>query len=264
MKRLLGTAILLTTMTAMVVVVYLLMRWDATGLDRLRSLTSPAVTAPVPVSPAVEPPSRPEPAATGMTTARLPAADLPPLSAHLAGTILGRHPGEHRAVVEDELLDQRLTLAAGERLQGRMISAIARGYIRLRLPSGKEELLVMADTSHPDALIQTVGTDEYRVDRRRLAEAIHWDVRHLRDEVELRPHLQRFQLAGVRLVRVPPQSFAAQAGLQSSDVVTAVNGIPLNSLPTALAIYHLARQSPSITLELSRQGAPRTLRYHLE
>lgn len=222
---------------------------------------SPSLPADVPT--ALEPSAvRPSPlreAAWPLPDAR--SAGLAPLNATLLGTVIGRHPMSHRAVVEEGHLATRRFLMIGEPLQGRLLTAIERGFIRLRRPDGEEERLTLDNAHHADALIQTVGPDRYRVDRQRLLEAIRGDMNRLRAQVQLQPALEQFQLVGLRVSGVQPKSLVAQAGLQDGDVIRFVNDTALESLPALLAAYYAARTEQELSLGIQRKGAPRTLRY---
>lgn len=207
---------------------------------------------------------------TSATLVRQPVRDmtqtgqaLAPLQAKLLGTAVERDPKASRAFVRETLTKQQVTLALGQGLQGRVLSHIARGFVRLRRPDGTEELLTIESTTSADAIIQARGADEYQVDKRRLVNAIKGDVRALWAQGRLTPHLEQFQLAGFELSEVQPDSFIEQAGLKPHDIITSVNGKPLTSLPAALAVYDSARHSHDIAVELKRQGDHHTLRYFI-
>jgi type II secretory pathway component PulC len=186
---------------------------------------------------------------------------LAPLQAKLLWTVVEADSSSSRAFVRETLTKRQLTLALGEALQGRTLSHIARGFVRLRRADGAEELLTIEDTTSADAIIQSRGADEYHVDKRRLVDAIKGDVRALWAQGRLNPRIEQFQLAGFELSEVRPESFIEQAGLKSHDVLTAVNGKPLSSFSAAFAAYDSARHSKDIAVEVNRQGDHYTLRY---
>lgn len=189
---------------------------------------------------------------------------LAPLQAELMGTVVGRQPREAQAFLLDTSQPRRLILALGEPFQGRVLSHVGRGFVKFRRPDGNEDSLFLENTQHPEAIIQAVGAGGYRVDRRRLAEAVHGDASQLLSQAQLKPHLEGFQLAGVRLARVEPRSLVAQAGFGSDDVITAINGKPLDSPSAALAAYHAARHGRELSVEVARHGKLHTLRYFLD
>ena len=188
-------------------------------------------------------------------------SELPKLQAKLIGTSVGDQPEDHQAIVEDEKLGQILTLKIGDHLQERTLTHIARGFVRLQQPGGEEELLFLEDASHPGAVIQYLGADEYRIDRAQLVEAIKGDVTNLWSQSQVTPHIESFRLLGVKLSQVQPNSLVERAGLMVDDIVTEVEGASLNSVSAALEAYHAARRSQDITVKIERQGEMRTLRY---
>lgn len=183
------------------------------------------------------------------------------LQAKLLGTMVGRDAKQSKAFLQDLSTQRQVTLSLGEPLQGRVLSHIARGFVRLRGPDGVEELLAIEDTNNPEAIIQARGADEYQVDKSRLVQAIKGDVRVLWAQGKLAPHLEQFQLTGFTLADVSEGSFLEQAGLQANDVITSVNGALLNSLPAALSAYDVARRSRDISVDVDRHGDRHTLRY---
>lgn len=192
------------------------------------------------------------------------AAPLPPLRARLLGTVLGHQAWESKAFVQETVGQQQLTLMLGEAFQGRVVCHIARGFIRLRAPSGREESLLLEGDSSAEPVILAVDAERYRVNRRKLAEAVHGDAQQLLTQATLRPHLSRYQLAGFQVTQVKPLSLVEQAGFQDEDIITAVNDTPLDSFPAALALYHAARHDREIAVQITRQGATRTLHYLIE
>ena len=203
------------------------------------------------------------PTARALNRVAAPHPTLAPLDATLMGTVLGHGPREHRAFVIDHRHAQRLALVIGDLLQDRVLANVGRGFIRLRRPDGVEELLIIEDAQHPDALIHAVGLDRYEVDPRRLLEAVRGDGKRLRAGVQFLPQVEQFKLVGVKLTRVQQESFAAQAGLCEGDVIRFVSDAPLESPAAMLAAYHQARRSTAISLGVERNGDTRTLRYVL-
>ncbi|TPW00786.1 MAG: proteinral secretion pathway protein C [Alphaproteobacteria bacterium] len=228
----------------------------------------PVASAPSPQAQRVPMASAPSedavrPTARALNRVAAPRPTLAPLDATLMGTMLGNGPREHRAFVVDHRHAQRLTLTIGDLLQGRILANVGRGFVRLRRPDGVEELLVIEDAQHPDAVIHAVGLDHYQVDKPRLIEAIRGDVRRLRAETQVRPQIERFKFVGAKLARVSHKGFAAQAGLREGDVIRFVNDTPLESPAAMLAAYHQVRSSAEISLGVERNGETRTLRYTL-
>jgi general secretion pathway protein C len=66
---------------------------------------------------------------------------------------------------------------------------------------------------------------------------------------------------GFRMRSVRPGSAFAAIGLQSGDVVHAVNGFELTSMDKALEVYTKVRQSTRLSVDVTRRGKPIVLEY---
>lgn len=192
-----------------------------------------------------------------------PRRRLPPLQAKLFGTVMGDTPADARAYFHDRFYSQRRILKLGEMLEGRLLNHIGRGFVRFRRPDGSEETVFIEDSGHHDAIVQAVGPDMYRVDKPRLVEAVQGDVNRLLSQVKIQPHLEGFRLTGFELADIQSEGLAAQVGLQPKDVITAVNGTPLNSVQAAFELYQASRATDAISVQVMRSGDLRTLRYVL-
>ncbi|HEU0036446.1 MAG TPA: PDZ domain-containing protein [Kofleriaceae bacterium] len=69
-----------------------------------------------------------------------------------------------------------------------------------------------------------------------------------------------FTPAGARIDALAAGSVFAKAGLRTGDVITAIDGTPVRDLDDAAELYARAATARSITVQLVRDGSPRTLR----
>ena len=189
------------------------------------------------------------------------------LSAKLLGTMLEDEARVEpaKAFIMDTLDRDRpsvVSLAVGDSLQGRFLTQIERGVVKLRQPNGTEEQLALEEVPANMAIHQ-VGPDDYQVDRQLMTRLLHGDINTLRSQVRLHPSVRRFQLAGFRLARVEPASLVEQAGFQMDDVVTAVGDHRLNSIAATLSAYQEARESSEVAIQVTRGGRQKTLHYYL-
>jgi hypothetical protein len=73
-----------------------------------------------------------------------------------------------------------------------------------------------------------------------------------------------FTPAGARLDVVAEGSVFAKAGLQSGDVITAVDGMPLKSIDDAAELYIRASSARTAKVDVLRAGKPQTLRLAIQ
>ncbi len=80
------------------------------------------------------------------------------------------------------------------------------------------------------------------------------------DLVQLQPYRQGGRLLGYRVQPGRDRGFLSRFGLQSGDVVTAVNGIRINSPARGLSIMRsLAKNANEVRIELLRRGVSRSI-----
>lgn len=79
---------------------------------------------------------------------------------------------------------------------------------------------------------------------------------------QIRPAIAGGRIVGADISGADP-ALLARYGLQPSDVVTAINGTPLDSMPNPQALIEHLKTSPSIQVTVQRNGKPATLTLNL-
>ena len=82
-------------------------------------------------------------------------------------------------------------------------------------------------------------------------------------QLRLVPHFVEGKAQGFKLFAIRPEGLPAELGLQNGDVVTAVNGMTLNSPAEALEAYAQAKDAPEVKLSVTRKGEPRTITWQV-
>ena len=111
----------------------------------------------------------------------------------------------------------------------------------------------------------TPRADGADVDAKALAKLLE-DPITLARGARLVPAIDQGKAVGFKLYAVAKTSLFARLGLQTGDVVASVNGRSIASADQALEVYtSLSKLNPgdTVTLEITRDGAPRTLMVHL-
>lgn len=83
-------------------------------------------------------------------------------------------------------------------------------------------------------------------------------------QLDIQPVFNGTQMRGVRLGSNASNPLVAAAGLQADDVVTAVNGVPLDSLARGRQLFEQLEGASSIDLTILRDGRPQTLSVDLD
>jgi general secretion pathway protein C len=89
------------------------------------------------------------------------------------------------------------------------------------------------------------------------------DVNKLLTQVDLRPHYTDGNPDGILLTRIRPRSIFLRMGLRNGDIITGVNGKPLQSVNDALSLYGGLRSAENLNLQLKRRGRSRTIDYSI-
>jgi general secretion pathway protein C len=78
------------------------------------------------------------------------------------------------------------------------------------------------------------------------------------------PHFQDGAIVGFSLTQIDQDSIFAKGGFVDSDIITSVNGIPMNSIPGAIKLLNSLREAPSIDVEVLRDGAKRNVQLKVD
>ena len=70
------------------------------------------------------------------------------------------------------------------------------------------------------------------------------------------PNYQNGNLNGFRLIQITPDSLFHQVGFANNDLITGINGNPLNSLSGALTLIENLTKKKNVVLEYNRGGRP--------
>ncbi len=97
------------------------------------------------------------------------------------------------------------------------------------------------------------------IDWNRAMADLRVDPERLAREVSLLPVLEGGKMVGVRVNAGPNQALVNAMGLRPDDVVTAINGIPLDSPGRAAEVARALADARSATIEVRRDGKTQTL-----
>ena len=102
----------------------------------------------------------------------------------------------------------------------------------------------------------------HTIARSRLAEVLDASPGYFLQHVQTEPRFDRGRFRGWRVVSFfPGDDRFAGVDLQAGDVVTRVNGKPIEEPDQFMRVWTELRSSPELTVDVERNGAPRTLRW---
>ncbi len=199
------------------------------------------------------------------------------LNLKLWGTIL-HEADQSYAVIEDTKKRKQGLYRVGDKVENASIKMILRKKVVLNV-SEKDEILLMdadkgktgassqptAQRDMPEPYEEMVPSDEGAVnlDRDRINDALK-NINQLMSQVKVRPHFQDGKPNGLILSHIQQNSIFSEMGLQNGDIVKGVNGNMIESVDDALKFYENLRASPSVELQIQRQGEEMNIVYQIE
>jgi len=82
--------------------------------------------------------------------------------------------------------------------------------------------------------------------------------------VNVSPYQKDGQLMGYRIRPGRDRALLQRFGLRSGDVVTSVNGVPMNNPVKALEVLRDLSSASSLTVEVNRNGSPQTFTFQIQ
>lgn len=110
--------------------------------------------------------------------------------------------------------------------------------------------------------INALDETHYEVRRTTIDESVANLTQVLQDANAI-PNFENGNLNGYKVVQVKPGSMFDQLGIKMGDVISNVNGTPVNDPAKALQLLSDLKNLNQVTLAIKRNGAPVTLNYSL-
>jgi len=110
--------------------------------------------------------------------------------------------------------------------------------------------------------VRRMGGNRYVVARATVDNNLQ-NMAQLFSEIRAVPNLEDGHSTGFRLSDIEPGSIFQSIGLHDGDVLTQVNGQDVSDPTRAIQMLGELRQSPSISLEVTRDGQPVSLHYEI-
>jgi len=184
--------------------------------------------------------------AAGDDSVALISADGQPQAAFTLGEEVA-----HGAILHAVYPDRAILQRAGV-LESLVLEDIAEGL------SGKGVSIQQGNTVSLDDQIKRIGANDFSVPRNIIGEK-------LKDPNFLRAAYIMPRKEGGFLVRkLTKGSLYEKIGLKQGDIITSVNGEPLNSIQDAMSHYAKLNTLNQVQVEVTRNGKPEMLQFHLK
>jgi general secretion pathway protein C len=212
------------------------------------------------------------------------------LNLKLCGTVSGSDE-EAYAVIEKVQNHKQALFREGDSIEKAIIKKILRNTVVLNV-NGKDEILVIKkekskSLGRPQVMPEEMGeapepevieepppeepppdtppeeSGAVSIDREKVNGALK-NINQLMSQVKVRPHFKDGKPNGLMLSHIQQNSIFMDMGLQSGDIIKGVNGNAIESVDDALKFYESLKSSPSVQLQIERQGEQMSVDYQIQ
>jgi general secretion pathway protein C len=199
------------------------------------------------------------------------------LNLKLWGTVTGKGRRAY-AVIEDTKTREQNLYRIGDTIQDATLKLILRQKIVLSV-NDRDEILGMEEAgaekkSGPGPRVAIKGASPPKLpvspDPRQLTlksdqiEKALENIDQLMDQAQIRPHIEDGKPSGISITGIKPNTVFRNMRLRNGDIITGVNGTPIESVEDAMQIFGDLSSAPEVQLEIKRRGRKRVLNYKIE
>ena len=199
------------------------------------------------------------------------------LKLKLWGTVAGKGRRAY-AVIEDTKTREQSLYRTGDSIQNATLKMILRQKVVLSV-NGQDEILGMEepgsvqkggarpqvaqrDTTPPKMPVSSYPR-QLTLNSDQIESALE-NVDQLMEQARIRPHIEEGRPAGISITGIKPNTVFRKMRLRNGDIITGVNGAPIESVEDAMKVFGDLSSASEIQLEIKRRGRTRTLNYKIE
>ena len=200
------------------------------------------------------------------------------LNLKLWGTVTGQDRKAY-AVIEDTKTRKQQLYHLGDNIQDATVKLILRQKVVLSV-GDRDEILGMEEIGAAKR-----GQESPRVARKAAAappkmpvssyprqltlksdqiESALENLDQLMDQARIRPHIEEGRPAGISITGIKPNTIFRKMRLRNGDIITGVNGDPIETVDDAMKIFGDLTSTPEVQVEIKRRGRKRVLNYKIE
>ncbi|MGE0454714.1 MAG: hypothetical protein AB7O37_10595 [Vicinamibacteria bacterium] len=191
----------------------------------------------------------------------------------LVGLVRAHDPARGAAILRSE--GRTRTLAPGDSAFGGTLVSIGAsgvvmefGGVRVEVPLAGDSRAALPRPAAPAPRAETAAepapaaspTPELRVlSRADLERRLASEMPRILAETALRPHTVDGRVEGFTLARVPEGTLLAEVGLRAGDVLTSINDVRIDGLPTLIGLWPRLQAANELRAVVLRGGQPQVL-----
>lgn len=202
------------------------------------------------------------------------------LKLRLWGTVAGKERGAY-AVIEDIKTRKQNLYRTGDTIQNATVKMILRQKVVLSV-NGQDEILGMEEigsggarrggpspriAAQQDSVPPRLPVSSYPRQLTLKSDQIQGALENLdqlMEQASIRPHIEEGQPAGISITGIKPNTIFRRMRLRNGDIITGVNGAPIESVEDAMRVFGDLSSASEVQLEIKRRGRKRTLNYKIE
>jgi general secretion pathway protein C len=199
------------------------------------------------------------------------------LKLKLWGTVTGKGRRAY-AVIEDTKTRQQNLYRVGDSVQDATLKLILRQKVVLSV-NDRDEVLGMEEAgtakrsassprvaqkgSSPPRLPISPHPRQLTLKSDQIENALE-NIDQLMEQARIRPHIEDGRPSGISITGIKPNTVFRKMRLRNGDIITGVNGTPIESVEDAMQIFGDLSSAPEVQLEIKRRGRKRVLNYKIE
>ena len=158
-------------------------------------------------------------------------------------------------------------VGVGDTAFGGRVAAIEADHVALEFDSGRVRLRLVAGTPVGAGARRrrrpAAGDDPpapaRAMERREIERRLGEESGRILAETTLVPAMDEGRVAGFTITRMPDSTLLSDAGLRPGDVLTEVNGVPIDSLATLIGLWPRLQTESAVRAVVLRNGQPVSL-----
>jgi general secretion pathway protein C len=221
--------------------------------------------------------TRPDSAAAPAQTINLDNLKETDLKLKLWGTVTGKGRKAY-AVIEDTKTREQNLYRVGDTIQDATVKLILRQKVVLSV-NDRDEVLGMEEAGaakrsasgprvaqrgpSPPKLPISPSPRQLTLQSDQIENALE-NIDQLMEQARIRPHIEDGKPSGISITGIKPNTVFRKMRLRNGDIITGVNGTPIESVEDAMRIFGDLSSAPEVQLEIKRRGRKRVLNYKIE
>ena len=199
------------------------------------------------------------------------------LNLKLWGTVTGKGRRAY-AVIEDTKTRKQNLYRIGDTIQDATLKLILRQKVVLSV-NDRDEILGMEEAgtakrsgssprvarqaASPPKLPVSPNPRQLTLKSDQIENALE-NLDQLMEQARIRPHIEDGKPSGISITGIKPNTVFRKMRLRNGDIITGVNGSPIESVEDAMQIFGDLSSTPEVQLEIKRRGRKRVLNYKIE